>query len=119
MKIWEVLDRVSLEDARACLYYAGRYIKQADHFNKYKKDVFEEEGRSTVTDQVRDLTLRLVGEIEAREGRSADVFDDETVIRLLDEISSVEDGLVPELTEAESARARALSIQMVPPESKT
>ena len=29
-------------EARSILYYTIRYLKQANHFNEYKKDIFED-----------------------------------------------------------------------------
>jgi len=115
MGIAEILEGCSLEDARSCLYYASRYVKQAEHFESYEKDIFEEEEHNVPSARVRELTLRIIDEIEAREGRPATQFDDETVIRLLDEITSIEASLSPEFSDLELARGKSLAAEMLPP----
>ena len=117
MIILQMLDGCSPEDARTCLYYAARYIKQAENFNNYEKDIFEDDGRNAPSVPVRTLTLRLIKAIETREGMPAERFDDQTVIRLLDEITSLEASLSPELSDAELARGASLAADMLPPKS--
>lgn len=115
MRISKMLEDCPPEDARACLYFTGRYIKQAKHFEHYEKDVFEEDEINSPSDQVRKLTLHLIGAIERREGRPATQFDDDTIIRLLDEITSMEAGLAPEFSAEEIAQGYRLAAQMLPP----
>ena len=117
MNIKKIIEGISIEDARSCLYYAARYIKQADNFDEYKKDVFEDEEHNIPSTQVREITLRLIEAIEASEGMAAEQFDDETVIRLLDEITALEAGLSPELSDVEIARGASLAAEMLPPKS--
>jgi hypothetical protein len=81
--------------ARAALYYLARYIKQAPYFTKYGKNVFDEEGHSTPTDEVKSLTSRMIHYIERREGKLAVDFDDEKVMAILDEITDLESAMGP------------------------
>lgn len=115
MQITSIIENCSREVARSSLYYAARYIKQADNAGKYEKDIFEDEARNLPSDEVRDLTLRVISAIEEREGKRAAEFDDETVIRLLDEITGLEAALSPELSRDERERAAALAAGMQPP----
>ena len=97
------------------LYYAARYIKQADNVGKYEKDIFEDEAKNLPSKEVRDLTLSIVAAFEEREGMEAADFSDATMIRILDEITGLEAALSPELSEDERARAAALASEMEPP----
>ncbi|MDP2313781.1 MAG: hypothetical protein Q8P41_12810 [Pseudomonadota bacterium] len=92
--------------ARAALYYASRYFKQASYFEKYDKDIFEDDGLySDPSEDVRQLALRVIQCIESAEGRRATELDDETALRLLDDIIEVEQELDPEADEETRARA--------------
>jgi hypothetical protein len=111
------LQSASPEDARSCLYYTARYVKQAANFHKYQKDVFEDEERDAPSNKIRDLTLQIIKAIELQEGMPAEQFSSEIIIRLLDEITSFEAELSPELSEIELARGLSLAADMTPPES--
>ncbi|NHF74746.1 hypothetical protein [Paracoccus xiamenensis] len=117
MTIARILVNSSPEDARSSLYYAARYIKQAGSFDSYEKDIFEDEQHNAPSDLVRKLTLRLIEAIELSEGKSAGQFDDETVIRLLDEITSLEASIPSDLSDAELERGVSLAAGMLPPTS--
>ncbi len=115
MVIAQTLQSLNPEDARSVLYYIARYIKQAESFSNYEKDIFEDEQHNAPSGLVRKTTIRLIEEIEAREGMRAQQFNGETVIRLLDEITSLETSLSAELSEAELERGASLAEAMVPP----
>ncbi|MFS8182245.1 hypothetical protein ACMG4P_11915 [Pseudovibrio denitrificans] len=116
MQITSIIDSYSPEIARSSLYYAARYIKQAENVDKYEKDIFEDGTKNLPTKEVRDLTLKVVAVIEEREGMKAPDFDDATVIRLLDEITDLESALSPELSDVERQHAAAIAAGMLPPE---
>jgi hypothetical protein len=113
--IAQILEPLSPEDARSVLYYIARYIKQAESFDDYEKDIFEDEQHNAPSGLVREMTRRLIEAIEARENMRAQEFNDKTVIRLLDEITSLETRLSPELSEAELERGASLAAAMLPP----
>ncbi|HCO54424.1 MAG TPA: hypothetical protein DIT93_05340 [Pelagibacterium sp.] len=115
MIIAKAIEGKSREDARSCLYYTARYIKQAENFDRYEKDIFEDEEHNLPSALVHEMTLQLIKAIEEKEGTSAAQFDDETVIRLLDEITSIEASLSPELSDAEIERGALLAAEMLPP----
>ena len=115
MKITEIIESCSPEVARSSLYYAARYIKQAANFEKYEKDIFDDEAHNLPTQQVRNTTLKIVAAIEDLEGSKAAYFNDQTIIRVLDEITDAEAALVPEFSEDEKNRLERLAAEMYPP----
>lgn len=97
----------SISEARSALYYLSRYLKQAAHYERYKKDIFEDSQRSYPTESVQSLTKRLIEFIERSENASASQFDDATYVRWSDRIGEVESGLDPEPSAAEIERAES------------
>jgi hypothetical protein len=93
-------------NARSALYYLSRYLKQAAHFNAYRKDVFEDTERSAPSKVVRQATLEMIRSIEDAEGIPASAFDDQTYRRWAARVREIENALDPELTETDLARAR-------------
>lgn len=115
MTISQILESLSSEDARSSLYYTARYIKQAESFDRYEKDIFEDEQHNAPSELVRESTLRLIEAIETSEGVHAEQFDDEAVVRLLDVITSLEASLSSDLSDAELERGASLAANMLPP----
>ncbi len=116
MQITSTIENCFREAAKSRLYYAARYIKQANNANKYEKNIFDDEARNLPSDEVRDLTLKIISAIEEREGKRGAYFNDETVIRLLDEITGLGAALFPGLSEDERERAEAVAAGMQPPD---
>ncbi|MEH6743125.1 hypothetical protein [Hyphomonas sp.] len=102
-----LLKGVDEATARSALYYAGRYIKQASDFQKYSKDIFEDEIRSAPSEEVKRLTLYLINEIELRAGQEARNFTDALIVELLDDITAAEDSLARTFTDDEIAKANS------------
>lgn len=115
MDIAGILKRFDAARRRAVFFYAARYIKQAKNTPNYKKDIFDDGAQNTPSEEIRNATLEIIKAIEEREGNEARYFDDITMIRILTEITSLESGLTPELSESERERARRLVAKMVPP----
>ena len=115
MDIQQILQVDSPEDIRSCLYYAARYFKQAESFENYKKDIFQDEGQNAPPIFIVEATLRLIEAVEGREGVTAEHFDDETFMRLMNEITSLEASLSTDLTEDEIARGATLAAEMIVP----
>lgn len=115
MKFEIIIAELSPEDGRACLYYVARYVKMANKFFEYEKDVFEDDGHNVPTAKIRELTYRVVKEIEAELGLQAEEFNDDTVIQLLDRITDLETNLSSDLSDSELERGATLAAEMLPP----
>lgn len=115
LNIHKLIEGFEAADARSALYYVSRYIKQAESFDEYKKDIFEDERQSAPSQAVRSLAVIIIKAIEAHEGsKAADVAFDR-IVELLDHISSVERNLGFEFTDAELASAEEFTSGIVPP----
>ena len=105
MYIREIIKGYETADIRSAFYYTSRYIKQAEYFDEYSKDIFADEKRSAPNDIVRELTLELIRAIEHEEGARAASFVKEIAFRIIREITSVEDTLSVEFSDEELAHA--------------
>ena len=105
----DFLAHFSRSDARSALYYLSRFLKQAAHFKRYSKDVFEDTARSAPNADVRNVTLAMIEMIEFVEGMAASEFDDATYTRWAAQARKLEAQLDPELTESDLARVRQFS----------
>lgn len=41
-----LIDGIDVGDARAAFYYLSRYLKQAEYYDRYEKDFFEDDFQS-------------------------------------------------------------------------
>jgi hypothetical protein len=101
----DVIAGVNEADIRAALYYAGRYIKQAAHFQEYGKDIFDDEQHSSPTDEVKTLALKIIAAIEDREMMPAQNFEFDCVLMILREISAIEQSLGSKFSKDDAKRA--------------
>ena len=104
--IHERIATLNTGNARSALYYLSRYLKQAAHFKDYRKDIFEDTQRSAPSEVIRQTTFELIKLIEDAEGKLAYDFDDLTYSKWARFVRKIENGLDPELTESDLARAR-------------
>jgi hypothetical protein len=117
MDIRPIIAGAPVNEARAALYYASRYVKQAGSFEQYDKDIFEEDDRSAPNDAVRALTLAVIQFIEKFEELPAAQFSFETVGRILNHIVTVDGALEAPPSNAAQMRAEAALGDMVAPPS--
>ncbi|MFP1683809.1 hypothetical protein ACLD0W_14955 [Alloalcanivorax sp. C16-1] len=92
----EIIKGFEIPDVRAAFYYLSRYLKQADYFEKYEKDFFEDDFQSAPSDIAKRLTLSLIEFIEKSTEKHASNFNDEEYIHWMDEINELESQLDPE-----------------------
>lgn len=104
-KINEILSGHTIPDVRGALYYLGRYIKQANDFEKYEKNIFEDSIESIPSEVVIKLTWNLIDAIENEANKKATEFSDQEVMFWLDFISDLEDKIDPEPTDSEKQKA--------------
>jgi hypothetical protein len=104
LDISKLVKGLEAADVRAAIYYASRYIKQAENFDKYSKDIFEDEKRSAPNPTVRRLALNIIEAIEADEGMKAANLNFDRVVEVLDHITSFERDLLTS-SDAELAAA--------------
>lgn len=104
--IQEHIAALSTSDARSALYYLSRYLKQAAYFKDYRKDIFEDTQRSAPSEAVRQSTCEMMKFIEEREEMPAAQFDDSTYAKWANLVRKTENGLDPELTDSDLARAK-------------
>lgn len=83
-------------DVRAAFYYLSRYLKQADYFEGYGKDFFEDDFQSAPSETAKNLTLLLIKFIEEKTGKKASEFSNEEYINWMNEIDKIESKLDPE-----------------------
>ena len=58
--LYHLVSTLNASDARSAMYYLSRYLKQAAKFEKYGKDIFEDDKRSAPSDSIRNLTLAMI-----------------------------------------------------------
>jgi len=95
-KLEDVISGYEVSDARAAFYYLSRYLKQADYFEEYEKDFFEDDSQSYPSVVAKTLTFSLIDFIEGDAGKKATEFSDEEYMHWMNAISLVENGLDPE-----------------------
>lgn len=115
LDINNLIQGFDVADARSAIYYASRYIKQAQRFNEYGKDIFEEEARSAPSEVVRRLSLDIVAAIEAHEGVKAADLGHERIFSLLNHLTSLERTLGLDFSEDELAAAARFAASISPP----
>lgn len=108
----KILSGKNIGEARSALYYASRYLKQADHFEQYKKDVFEDSERDYPNQETIDLTWAIISAIESEQGIPATAFDDSTYEKWANEVARWENSLDPAPSPSELEAASNFSISM-------
>ena len=115
LDIRKLVEGIEVADVRAAVYYVSRYIKQADTFDEYSKDIFEDEERSTPNQPVRRLAVDIIKAIEAHERMKAAGINFERVVEILDELTAFERDLIS-VSDAELAAAAEFTASMRPPD---
>lgn len=92
----DLIKGFEISDVRAAFYYLSRYLKQADYFEEYQKDFFDDDYHSVPSDIAKNLTFSLINFIEEKSGKNAAEFNDKEYIQWMDEINSIESKLDPE-----------------------
>lgn len=95
-KLEGVIAGYEISDARAAFYYLSRYLKQADYFEIYEKDYFEDDFQSAPSEVAKSLTFSLIEFIEGSAGKKAAEFSEEEYMYWMDVIDLVESQLDPE-----------------------
>jgi len=86
----------NISDARAAFYYLSRYLKQADYFEEYEKDFFDDDFQSAPSEEAKKLTFLLIDLVEKISGKKAAEFSDDEYMEWMDAINMVESKLDPE-----------------------
>lgn len=107
----------SEEDARSVIYFAMRYIKQAEHFDKYSKDIFDDAPFTDVSKFVKDKTQECIDQIEKEYGISASEFGDDIVVEILDFMTGLESSLSSDLSQEEIDSASKIAASLTTPAS--
>jgi hypothetical protein len=115
MDLRPIVANLPINDARAALYYAIRYFKQAGFSDHYPKDIFDEDERSAPNETIRALTLALIKSIEDFEGQPAAEFSSQAVGRILDPLATVDAELEAPPSEGTRRNAEAALQNIVPP----
>ena len=100
-----LLKGYSIFEQRSALYYLGRYIKQADVFEDYKKDIFVDGIESTPSEEVKSLTYNMIAFIEKNADKKASEFTDGEFHFWMDKIAEVEDNIDIEPSEEQVQKA--------------
>jgi hypothetical protein len=96
-KIEDLLIGLVVSEKRSVLYYATRYIKQAETFEKYKKDLFEDALDSQPSEKIKSMTLEMIELIEKLADKKASGFSEQEFYYWMDQIAELEDSLDEEL----------------------
>lgn len=94
-EIKKIIEGLSTLEIRSSFYYLGRYLKQADSFADYQKDIFVEDDRSAPSDLVKSITLELIEFIEMKADKNAADFTFEEYLAWIDIIDDIEINLDP------------------------
>lgn len=95
--IEDLLIGLIIAEQRSVLYYATRYIKQAETYENYKKDLFEDGLESQPSDKIKLITLEMIELIEIIAGKKASEFSEQEFYYWMDKIAELEDSLDKEL----------------------
>ncbi|WP_034893745.1 hypothetical protein [Gillisia sp. Hel_I_29] len=95
----------SIPEIRSALYYLSRYIKQAEKFEDYKKDLFEDGINSAPKQEIKDLTKNLIASVEKTADKKASKFTNDEFYFWMDNISEFEDSLDPKISESQIENA--------------
>lgn len=95
-------------DTRSALYYLGRYLKQAEYYEKYKKDFFDDDYQSKPSEKIKDITSQLIHFIELYEKKKASNFTDKEFMFWIEQINEIESNLEPELEEKQIILAESI-----------
>jgi len=86
-------------DIRESLYYLGRFLKQAESFENYSKDIFDDAFQSEPNQRIKDLTRTLINKIEEFEGKLIKDFNDNEVHYWMNHIDEIESNLEEDSSE--------------------
>lgn len=89
----ELLIGLVVSEKRSILYYTTRYIKQAETFEKYKKDLFEDGFESQPSEKIKSMTLEMIALIEKIADKKASDFSEQEFYYWMDQIAELEDSL--------------------------
>lgn len=93
--IYDAIKGYEMLEARSAFYYLGRYLKQADHYDEYEKDLFVDDFYSAPSEREKGLTLKLIKVIEKEVGKKASDFTGDEYIYWMDIIDDIESNLDP------------------------
>jgi hypothetical protein len=103
--IESLLKDCSIFEQRSALYYLSRFIKQADTFEDYKKDIFVDGLESIPGEKVISKTYEMIDFIEKAAGKKASQFNDEEFYFWMDKIAEIEDNIDTEPSEEQIQKA--------------
>ena len=100
-QITKFVETYAVEEARSAFYYLSRYLKQAEYYSTYEKDIFEDDDRSKPSAAAKELMQKILKYIEVTQGKNAAEFSTDEYLHWMQIIDDVETALEPELTEDE------------------
>lgn len=115
----EFLLEYNTSDKRSILYFLGRYLKQAEAFEKYEKDVFDDVAESMPTEDIRSKTMEIVSFIETAVGKRSSNFTTDELLFWMDKIAEIEDTIDVEPSESTVQRAQDELIKFDLPKTTT
>ena len=86
-------------EIREALYYLGRFLKQAESFEEYSKDIFDDALNSEPSEKVKNHTRALIFKIEEKEGKQMKNLNDDEIIFWMDHIDEIESNLDTKISE--------------------
>jgi hypothetical protein len=91
----QLLEGYNAAEKRSSLYYLSRYIKQAEAFENYQKDIFEDDIHSAPNETIRSLTINMINLIEKTALKKASEFNKEEFYYWMDQIAEIENNIDP------------------------
>ncbi|WP_339880641.1 hypothetical protein [uncultured Algoriphagus sp.] len=109
-----------IADIRSSLYYLGRYIKQAETFENYEKDIFEDGINSEPSIEVKELTKSMIEFVEKKADKKASKFNDDEFHFWMSSIAEFEENIDPEISQSKIEDAmRQIELFELPKKNKT
>ncbi|TDQ06252.1 hypothetical protein [Pedobacter metabolipauper] len=88
-----LLESYNIFEKRSALYYLGRYIKQAEIFENYEKNIFIDGAESNPDEKIKSLTLNMIEHIERAANKKASEFNEDEFYYWMDYIAEIEDNI--------------------------
>lgn len=116
--IYDSIKDYEILEIRSAFYYLSRYLKQADHYNEYQKDLFIDDFYSAPSEKEKDLTLKIIDLIEKEAGRKASDFTEDEYNYWMGIIDDIESNLDPEPSQAVLDSAENVLSKIIDPNLK-
>ena len=113
-----LIDGCSTKDALDALYFAARFVKQAEEMSRNPKDFFEDDDTSSPSDDARALALKIISAVETSFRKPCAKLSNRDKIRALRMMNSASASIETHASPDEIAAADAALLAILTPELK-